>query len=359
MKITILSVFLLFTSLANAQNVVPLIDFSRYFKSFQNGFFRQIEFQEIKGFKAGDNVVGYIDIRGNLKVYDGNTSMTLSNVNVEYEVSDNLLIWKVGQTLNMWDSGHKRTLCYTAGKYWLRDSLVVFEDLRYNSVNAYYRGEIHTLYTSVGDLDYPDMVGENVVAFRDNGDVNKIFWQGKIYELDVWHNPLGFVAGTDIVAFNDPMTGTFAVFDKGEFIDVEDFHMPIFKAGNGFVLYENQNGDLMFYGGGNKRTISNFGARYWDVKDGVAIWEENGLTYALQNGQKFELAKYQVKDYAIKNDIVVFRNQMGGVSVLMDGKIHQISNGLNAEFEIYGNSVLVKLFNDSYIVFKEGRKYSI
>ena len=60
--------FLIFcSSSVFSQEVVPLIDFNGYFRSFQNGFFRQLEFQRIRNYKFGDNVVGYTDNRGNIK----------------------------------------------------------------------------------------------------------------------------------------------------------------------------------------------------------------------------------------------------------------------------------------------------
>ena len=49
---------------------------------------------------------------------------------------------------------------------------------------------------------------------------NKVFWRGKIYDLDVWHNRFEFEGGTDMLAFNDPINGTFAVFEKGEFCPI-------------------------------------------------------------------------------------------------------------------------------------------
>lgn len=336
-----------------------MVDFNTYFRSFQDGFFRQVEFQQIKEYKAGDGLVGYIDFRGNLRVYDGVKPMDLSNMNVEYAVSDHLLIWKIGETINLWDAGKKQTLTFNARNYWLRDSIVVFEDMRFGSVSAYYNGSIFPLYTSMGEFDPPDLVGENVVAFRDNGNYNKIFWRGEIFDIDVTHQAVEFAAGTDIVAFNDPMTGTFVVFESGKFVDVEDFQMPKFKAGRGFILYENINGDLMYYSNGTKKQLSNFGASYWDVVDDVAIWEENGFTYALSNGQKVEMARYRTSDYLLKNGVVAFRNLMGGVSAMIDGKVHEITTQMNTEFEIFGNAVLVKLFNNSFIVFKDGRKFNL
>ena len=74
-----------------SQNIAPFIDFNNYFKSFENKNFRTIEIQQIKEFKAGDELVAYIDNRGNLRVYNGKERKDISNLNVEYEVSDHLL----------------------------------------------------------------------------------------------------------------------------------------------------------------------------------------------------------------------------------------------------------------------------
>ena len=54
----------------------------------------------------------------------------------------------------------------------------------------------------------------------------------------------------------------------------------------------------------------------------------------------------------------VFRNILGGVSALVNGKTQEITNMRDAEFEIYGNKVLVKLFNKTSIVFSEGKIYT-
>ncbi len=359
MKIISLIIFVLITFFSSAQDVLPMLDFNNYFKNFKDGFFQTIELQRIEDFKAGDNVVGYIDVRGNLVVYDGKTKMNLANLKVDYQVSDNLLTWKIGTTLNMWDAGVKQTLSFNAGEYWVRDNIIVFEDTRFNSVNTYHDGNIITLYTSAGELRGPDFVGENIVAFQDNGGFNKVFWEGDIYEIDVWHDRYYYDAGTDILAFNDPISGTFAVFDKGGFMDVEEFHVPKYKAGRGFVVYENRNEELMYYNNGETKALTNFGASKWEVKDDVAVWIENGFFYACVSGEKTEIARYIPKDYLIKNDVVVFRNLMGGVSAFVNGKVISVTTQMNSEYEIYGSSILVKLFNNSYVVYSKGKKYTL
>ncbi len=342
---------------ASAQNVVPFVDFSGFFKSYQNGFFRQIEFQRINEFKAGDDVVAYVDYRGNLRVFDGTEPKNIANVQAEYEVSDHLMIWKIGPTLNLWDGGELRTLTYFADKYVLRDSMVVFNDTRFNTVNVYYNGQVYELFKSTGDVLMPDKVGENIIAFRDNGNFNKVFWRGQIFELDVWHKPFEYSVGTDMVAFNDPINGSFAIFENGEFLDVEEFAMNSYQVGRGFMLYENQNNDLMIYQDGTTQKLTNFGASFYEVKDDVAIWTENGFTYGYANGVKHELAKFVVKNYQLKNDVIVFTNLMGGVDALIDGKVKTISTLMDVKFTIYGSAVLLESFNSTFSLHIDGREF--
>ncbi|NRA11901.1 MAG: hypothetical protein HRT57_08100 [Crocinitomicaceae bacterium] len=355
--LTGLLLFIAFTG--SAQNVIPFVDFSGYFKNFKDGFFRQVEFQRIKEFKTGDNVCAYIDFKGNIRVFDGNVTIDVANIETEYAVSDNLMVWKIAGTLNLWDAGNQQTLSYRVGQYRIMDSVVVFQDMRFNTVNAYYKGEIHELYSWLGDPTFPDFVGENIIAFRDNGNFNKVFWHGEIFDLDVWHNPYSFSGGTDILAFNDPINGTFTIFENGEFLDVEMFHMGTYRVGLGFVAYENLNGELMLYKDGERVELTNFGANYWDVRDDVVLWEENTFMYTYYNGEKIEVARYTPEDYKIKNGVIAYRNIMGGVNIFVNGKNHEITNQMESSYTIHGNSVLVELFNNSYILFKDGKSYTL
>jgi hypothetical protein len=346
------------TSSLFAQKVVPFVDFNDYFRTFENDNFRQLEFQPIRSYQAGDDLVAYIDTRGNLRVYDGNERQDISNMIVSYKISDHLLAYNIGPTLNMWDAGKLQTLTYFTGDYEVTDSLIVFQDTRFNTVNVYWNKQVIQLYQTTGDNYMPVAIGDNIVAFKDNGNFYKVFWRGEIYELGVWHNPIAFKAGCDVLCFNDPTTQTFAVFENGEFLDVEQFHMGKHKAGRGFIVYEDLNGNLNYYSNGTRAQLSNFSAKFWDAKDDLVVWTENNFMFALQDGRRIEVTNYLPKDHLIKNNTLVFRSLIGGVSVLSEGKVHELTNQMDAEYEIFGNTVLLKLFNRSFIVFKKGKKYT-
>jgi hypothetical protein len=354
-----LFVFIFFPISIFSQRVIPFIDFNYYLRSFQESSSRVVEFQRILNYKGGDEFVAYTDNRGNLRVYDGKAPIEITNLNLEYKISDHLLAWKVTQTINVWESGKSKTLTYNGREFEVRDSLIVFEDLRYNSVNVYRNGIVTQLYTVVDELYMPVYIGDNIVAFKDNGNFYKVYWNGEIYDLGIWNGPIDFQGGMDVLAFNDPTSRTFAIFDRGEFLDVESFFMGKYRAGRGFIAYEDLNNNLNFYSEGEKTQLSNFAAKFWEVKDDLVVWNENSFVYVYAYGQKSKVCNFTPADYLIKNNVFAYRNIMGGVSAFINGVNYEITNQTDSSYEIYGSSVLVKLFNNSYIVLKNGVKYTM
>lgn len=338
--------------------MVPFRDFNNFFLSFENGAFKTIEIQPVKDFQAGDELVAYIDTRGNLRLYDGRQRKDITNLNVEYQVSDHLLGYKIGPTLNMWDRGRLQTLTYFGRNYLVKDSLIVFEDTRFNSLNVYWNKTILPLATVIGDLSIPTSVGENILVFKDNGNLYKVFQNGLIYEICAWNGNIDFQLGTDIVCFNDPTTRTFVVFEDGQFSDVENQFMKKYKAGRGFIVYEDLNSNLWMYKDGEKTLLTNFISSFWDVRDDVVIWGENNYLFTLMNGTKLQVANFIPSTWEIKNNTIAYRNIMGGVSAMVNGISHEITLLSDSEFKIYGNSVLVRLFNNSHIVLSDDRIYS-
>ncbi len=122
MKKIIFLLFVLLEQISFGQKVAPFVDFNNYFRTFENDNFRQLELQPIKEFKAGDDLIAYIDTRGNLRVYDGKERKDISNMNIQYKISDHLLAYNIGSTLNMWDEGKLRTLTYFGRNYEVKDS---------------------------------------------------------------------------------------------------------------------------------------------------------------------------------------------------------------------------------------------
>jgi hypothetical protein len=345
----------------NAQGVVPMKDFNNFFVSFQDGFFQTIELQPILDYKAGDELVAYIDTRGNLRLFDGKNRKDVTNLTTEYQVSDHLMGFYISGSLRAYSGGKFVRLTNFARSFSVKDSIIVFEDTQYKSLNVHYKG-VSTQLTTFSELDFlnlPNNIGENIVVYRDNAMNAFAFWRGNIYDIGNFNEEsINYNIGTDVFCFNDPFNQSFVVFDHGKFTDVEQLHVRKYKSGRGFVIYEDINGNLFHFANGEKTQLSNFSASFWDVKDDIVVWSENSYVCAYTNGYKVQVCNFIPETYLIKNNIYAFKNIYGGVSALVNGKVEEITNNVDAEFEIYGNKVLVKLFIKTNMVFSEGKKYS-
>lgn len=343
----------------SAQGIAPTLDFNNYFVSFQDGFFRPIEIQPIVSYKAGDEIVAYIDTRGNLKIYDGKERIDVTTLNVDYQVSDHLMAYRIGQGLRMWDAGKFTVLTNFGREYVVKDSLIVFEDIRYQALNVYWNQKVESLVTITNGVSMNASVGENLVVYKDNSNTYFVYWHGQKFEIGTYNEEvLDFQLGTDVMCFKDPYTQSFYVFDQGNFLELESFPIKKYKAGRGFVVYEDMNGNLWHYQNGQKTALSNFSSELWDVKDDICVWMENSYFFAYTNGQRVQVATYQPQAYLLKNNVLVYRNIIGGVSALVDGVSQEITNFPQADFEIYGSKVLVKLPNQTSVVFMNGKLYA-
>ncbi|MES2587640.1 MAG: hypothetical protein V4622_01595 [Bacteroidota bacterium] len=335
--------------------LAPFTDYNRYFKTFYKNSFRQLEFQQVKSFDATDNLIAYIDARGDFKVYNGESTQTLTNQNVSYKISDAQLAWNIGPTLFSLNKDKKELITTFGNNYETSDSLIVYEDTRFNTVSVKIKSKIIQLYQVTGDLYMPTKIGDNTVVFKDNSDFYKIYWNEKIFDYAVYTRPIEFSCGMNVVCFNDPINQTFAVFDKGEILDVEPMFVKKHRAARNFVAYEDQQGNLWYYSNGQKEQLSNFSVSDWNATDDIVYWNENNIFYAYVNGEKKKICSFIPKDYKVKNNTIVYRNNMGGISIFADNKTTELTNQLDCTYSIYGNTVLVELFNKSFLVYNEGK----
>lgn len=355
-KITLFLALTLSSSLfAQRQTIFAYTDFNNFFQSFKNGYFNRVDHQAVTGVVLGDEMIAYYNSQRDFKIFDGTVSRLITNQVVQFKSSDYLAAWNLGPLLYYYQDGKPRNLTSFGRKYWVTDSLITFQDTRYNSLNVVYKGQISTLVQSTTELPEPIVQGDNILVYKDNGEIYKVFYQGQTYDLGTYNGTeFQFFAGTDILAFNDPQTRTFAVFQNGEFLDVEEFHAPKVKAGRGFIAYEDLQGNLKYYSNGKFETLSSY-AQFWDAKDDLVVWGDANSTYQYYKNEKKNLANFLIKEWKMKNDVVAFKTLMGGVAASVGGVFREITSINNTEFAINGHGVMVTLPNRSVMILYNGQ----
>jgi hypothetical protein len=348
-----------FTVQVDAQpfwGIGPFQNLQGYFKAFHNGTIRQLEYLPVKNYKLGDNILGFIDNKGDVKVFTGEKVITLAGIANSYEVSDNIMAFTQGPILSAWSNGQGMKLTNFGRRYLVTDSLVVFEDTQFNTVKVWYNYEVKDLYTVVGDVSMPSAIGDNLVAFKGVGNTYYIFHRGRFHELMTYSYGIKFDCGRDIAAFNDPVHMSFAIYENGQFLDLDPMHAKEFKAGISCVTYLDQNRNLQYYSKGNLKTLSNYSPDYWDARDHIVLWGEGDL-FQVWDGKRLVTAGYfRPNRWVIKNNVVAFFNQMGGVDCVIEGEVINITNEPAVDFYINGSMVVVELPNSSFLAYAGGKK---
>lgn len=334
----------------------PFVTMQGIFKIFQDGMVRQLEHLTPLEVQVGDNIIGFISNNRDLRVYDGKKVTTLSGLVSNFKVSDNFIALQNGPILSVWNSGKGQWLTNFGRRYVVTDSLLVFEDTQMNSVQVWYKNTVQDLYTVIGDIYLPKYIGDNILAFEVIGGTHYIFHQGKMYEIDTYRQPVEFSCGRDIAAFNDPLTRTFAIFEKGEFFDLEQMHALKFKSGISCVTYIDQNQNMWYYRGGNKTMLSNFAPDYWDANDHCVVWGEGEQFFVWDGIQKVVAAYYRPERWIIKNGVVAFKNQLGGVDCVINGVHVNVTNEPMVNFYISGETLVIELVNKNFLAYSNGRK---
>lgn len=341
-----------------AQKVFPFVNNINQFKSFYEGQSTQLDYLRPIDIKFSEEIIAFIDNKSDLIVYDGKEKEKLSGLANDYKIGIEIVAWNSGPVVSVWDNGQKQTLTRFGRRYEVSDSLVVFEDIRDNAVKVYYQGKIHDLYYSVSDLNFPQQIGSNTVAFRGNGNVDYAFIAGKIIEIGVFNEFVNYAPGANLVAFNDPFNQSFAVAFKNEVLDFEPTMVQSYKTGYDMVVYLDRNENLKGYTGGKLFTMSSF-ASFYEVFRNMVVWGENGVFYTHYKGKRYEIANYIPQEYKIRDGIIAFRNLNGGVSVFHNNKVEIISNLSGASFEVNGNTVKVQVNKGNFIFFKNGFTYQM
>lgn len=344
--------------LSFSQSIFAYRDFNNFFHSFSNGYFMQIEHNAVNDVTFGDQVIAYTNSQRDFKIYDGKATKLITNQVVQFQLSDHLVGWNIGPILYYYEDGQPHNITSFGAEYLVKDSLIVYQETRYNTLNVIYKGKSIQLMQSIELPPMPEAVGDNLVVFRDNGNILKVFYRGEIYEIGAGNSfqAFQFFPGTDILGFNDPNTRTFAVFENGKFIDVEEMQVKKVKAGRGFLIYEDINGNLKYYGKGEQKELSSF-FQNWDAKDDVVMWGESNSTFGLKDGERYQICNYKIDDWQLKNDVVAFRTNVGGIAATVNGKFNEITNLQNCDYTINGHGVMVSLTNRQVIILSNGQLF--
>jgi hypothetical protein len=323
-------IFICSSFYANAQlNYSAYTDIQNRFYLFDNGEKIELEGLVPRSYKIGRTGLAYLDNLGVLKVYrDGINNKVNDIMTSDYGVSDNLIYYIGGNSLNVIDGNDDKTLCKWVGDYAVGDSVILFFDKVRSVLHAYYNGKTYDLENNLANTTFTNfMAKDNVITYVNFANQFKVFYLGESTVLEM--QPVSNVQiGRNTIAYTD-YNGQFKVWYNGVLTTLDGFAPKNFKVGDNVVAYTSFDGNFKIFYKGEVKTIGYFEKNY-SVEDNVVLYQDgNGFSNIFCKGKTVAVDNYYPNKMLIGYNSFAYINKANVLRLFQDGEMHDVSTLIN------------------------------
>ncbi len=346
-----------FSNTAHAQDLSAYLDYRNHFYAFDNGVFRQLEYLPVKSFKVGGAAIAYVDNTNEFQIYADEQKFDQTYAgDLTYFTSDYLIAYRLGKVLSVFDKQHTINLSYYCNLYSLNDSLLGFFDESKYYFSVYYKGNIIELESSLIEPPKGIKTGSNTMAYIDQSNYFKIFYQGKTFTIDNM-KPVAYEAGRDLVAYVDDYNHYFHLFYKGDTATAEIFSPDSFKVGFGIVAYVDNLDNFRVFDQGATRRILPYRPDFFKVKGNTIVYGFNNNFNIYYKGEIYPIENYIPADMQIGNDGVAYIDISGRLKLFMNGKSYTVSYEIINKYQLHGNVLTYSVGTNTTKFFWDGKNY--
>lgn len=342
-----------------AQNIAAFTDYQKNFWIFDEGKFRQWEFQPILSSQTGDKCIAYETNGNHFKIYYNHIDYDISAMIRSYQVTDNLVTYTVGSQLYVFENGIKKNLSRFVSNYITGDSIVAFYDSEKYYLQVYYGGKIITVADGIVSGESSQfLAGCNLMAFKDAYHNFLVFYQNQIYNLIRTELDINAKLGRNILAFIDPNTDYLRAFYKGDVIDIESFNPKSFQVGYEKIAYVDNTENFKIFDNGEIYTICSFIPDSYTLKDNMLVYHQQGQLWAYINGESVMIENYIPSSYEISDNLIVYLDQNGYLKVFENGKSQVLSYEKINQYAVLRKIVIFNEGMNTTKIYYQGETYS-
>jgi len=357
--IILLSIFCI-TNTAFAQNISYYTDQLGFFKVFDNGEIHQIEHLPVDRIALGGNYLFYQDDQENFIYYNnGKTERLTLNYPEMLTPARNFAITNLGGGINVFYQQDLTNLILANQPPNLEygDSIIAY--VNYDGyLNAFKQGEkfeVEGPFEAKLTQNANYKVSNNSLAYIDLAN-----------RLQLWHNDektemddvvRDFWVGDNLVAFVDEYE-EFVVYDKTDFITLEEYIPNRVMTSNNFVAYIDDDDHFNIYYNGEVEEITTTPVKIISFKDDVIVWlDEIGNLYYWQNGKKELLETVTPNEIKVDLNNIVYTDYDGRLKGVYQGKKVNYTDQIVQEFELHGNVLKYQLSRSEIYFYWNGKSY--
>lgn len=329
---------------AYAQYLAPYSDFNNLQYVFDDGRTYKVEPQPFREFKVGHKVIAYVPQNDRLKVYYQGETYNASAIIPEYFVTDNLFVFRnINSIKVLWGNEFKTLEFQFQEGYdhlWVSDSLVAWTN-PLGDANVFYNGDI----SRIDDLNFNAdnvKVSDNIMAYTDISGNFKVFYRGVLQVIENYE-PEAFFVDRDIVGYLDYQSNWKFFFDGRLYETNINNVQRIYPCERKFVFISRLN-ELSVWENGEEKVLLNYSPPIIDVKEDMIVYADNGRNfYCYYNGKTTWVERYIPAEWAIDNNILVYKDINGRLKGIYYGREVQISDQIVNKFNLYNEVVTYSL----------------
>lgn len=347
----------------HAQPFSAYINAREEFYVFDNGAVNRLEAIKPLTYKVGRGAVAYIDNARNFKIYrDGNVTAISDLFTTEFEVSDNLILYKNSKIISVIDGSDVVLLSRLCDRYAMGDSIVLFYDINRSTFNSYYHGKITELETFLS-LDETDFafdstvkVSDNIGAYINYNEQFKVFYDNQVETLEN-QRVKEFKLGRNTLAYID-INNQFKIFHKGQTYTIDPFAPKSFMVGDDVVAFYGNDGNFNIFHDGSLHKIGYYEPDYKVSDRVVAFADPNGYFKAFYDGKEIMIDNYYPENYNISYNSIAYVNKANMLRMFSKGKVYDITSMSLEDIHLDYDVLQYKIGFNSFKMFYNGEFYN-
>jgi hypothetical protein len=363
MKKILIAFFILITGILQAQPYSAFNNVRQEFYVFDNGAVHRLEGLMPINYKVGRSSLAYLDNQRRFKIYrDGAVNVVSDLFTTQYEVSDNLVLYRSANMIAVVDQGEAVILSKLCDRYLLGDSIVFFYDNNKSTFNAYYNGKTTEMETFLNmrenDLKFDSTVkvSDNIGAYISYNDQFKVFYNNVLETLEN-QAVRQFQVGRNTLAYID-INNIFKIFYKGQSYTIDAFAPKSYAVGDDVVAFQSSDGYFKIFYNGNLYTIGYYEPSY-QVNDRVVSFEDlNGFFKIFHDGEQTMIDNYYPSKITAAYNSMAYVNKANVLRMFSKGKVWDVSTMNIIELHLDYDVLQYKVGFNAFKFFYNGEFYN-
>lgn len=339
-----------------AQPLSAFVNMQRQFQVWDRGMLRNADFLPPVEYKIGRIALPFLDNTRAFKIYYGGGVQKINDgFTAQFFATDNLVAYLNSKSLNVFDRGTIKNLTTLTNRYFIGDSVVLFQDDIRQEYKIYYDGQVFPAENFLAQDAIPTaQVSDNIVAYVNFANQFRIFYGGELLKQEDYAVQ-SFGVGRNNVAYIDA-NRRFRAFHAGQTFTLDEYAPQSYTVGDDLVAFVTNDGYFKIFYDDSVRTIGFFQPEYRVGDHVVAYRDAGGYLKVFYKGELYTLDNHFPEKMSLSYNSLVYVSQTNTLRMFYDGEIYDVSSGSD-EWQLQYDVLRYATVPNVYRVFWKGEDY--